>query len=71
MKFKCVNVGVVREEPVVAAVILSLHSEGEQAVSALPASPVPSDIPTAFLRNEALIPVHINWALSSINLCIN
>lgn len=36
MKFKCVNVGVVREKPTVAAVIFSLYSESEQAVSALP-----------------------------------
>lgn len=35
------------------------------------ASPVPSEIPAASLRSKAPIPVHINCALCSINLCIN
>lgn len=72
MKFKCINVGVVHEKPAVAAVIFSLHSKRERRLSLhCLTSPVPSEIPTAFLRNKALIPVHINWALSSINLCID
>lgn len=72
MEFECVNVGVVREKPAVAAVIFSLHGESERRLSLrCLASSVPSGIPAAFLRNEALIPVHVNWALSSVTPCIN